>query len=248
MKLLFSIVALAATIAGALAQSGSEAVQRYSDNWSAIVDATAGWTFQPSKTVTVTALGCFGKVFDDNPDVRLIQVGLWNDSGSLLASNAVSPSSPLRNLSRYEPVTEVTLTSGQIYHLGAYYPGGSVGLDLAGALVGGAVTTSPEIGLRATALAAAGFTSPDEQAETSGSIYAGPNFLFQAQPRLRIQLWSAGRVRLSWPAAYTGYTLQSSTRLSGGWADAGLTVNVVGNQDVAFDTVGPAPKYYRLIK
>jgi hypothetical protein len=248
MKLLFSIVALSVTIVAVVAQSGSEGVQGYSDNWSAVIDTTAGWTFQPSKTVTITALGCFAKIFDDNPNVTLIQVGLWNDSGSQMLSNAVSPRSPLRNQSRYEPVTEVTLTPGQIYHLGAYYPGGSVGFDLAGALVGGTVTTSAEIGLRATALAVAGFAFPDEQAGTSGSIYAGPNFLFQDQPRLRLQLWSARRVRLSWPAAYSGYALQSSSRLSGGWASSGLAVTVVGNEYVAFDTIGSVQKYYRLMK
>ena len=69
-----------------------------------------------------------------------------------------------------------------------------------------------------------------------------------AQPTLHIQLWPTNQVRLSWSTAYPGYTLQSKSTLLGAWADAGLTVNVVGNEYVAFDTIGSAPKFYRLFK
>ena len=248
MKLLLSITALAAACAAALAQPGLEAVRGYSDNFSAFVTTTAGWTFQTSKPVTVTALGCFADVFVNNPIVSLIQVGLWDDSGSLVASNSISSDSPLYGQTRYKPVAEVTLASGRIYHLGAYNPEGTLGLDVAGVVAGGVVTTSAEIILRGAALAAAGFSSPAELTGTTGSLYAGPNFLFQAQPRIRIQLWTSGQVRLSWPTAFTGYALQSKSSLSGGWGGAGLTITVVGSENVAFDTIGPGPKYYRLIK
>ena len=69
-----------------------------------------------------------------------------------------------------------------------------------------------------------------------------------SQPTLQIQLWSTNQVRLSWSTAYPGYTLQSKTSLFGTWADAGLTVNVVGTEYVAFDTIGSTPKFYRLFK
>jgi hypothetical protein len=36
--------------------------------------------------------------------------------------------------------------------------------------------------------------------------------------------------------------------LFGPWTSAGLTVTAVGNEFVAFDTIGPGPKYYRLFK
>ena len=72
--------------------------------------------------------------------------------------------------------------------------------------------------------------------------------VFASQPTLHIQLWPTNQVRLSWSTAYPGYTLQSKVGLSGTWANAGLPVTVVGTEFVAFDTIGPGPKYYRLIK
>jgi hypothetical protein len=68
------------------------------------------------------------------------------------------------------------------------------------------------------------------------------------QPTLTIQLWPTNQVRISWSTAYPGFTLQSKLGLFGVWADAGLPVTVVGNDFVVLDTIGPGPKYYRLIK
>jgi subtilisin-like proprotein convertase family protein len=72
--------------------------------------------------------------------------------------------------------------------------------------------------------------------------------VFSSQPTLNIQLWPTNQVRLSWPAVFTGFTLQSAPGLFGPWTSAGLTPTVVGNEFVAFDTIGPGPKYYRLFK
>ena len=69
-----------------------------------------------------------------------------------------------------------------------------------------------------------------------------------SQPKLTIQLWPGTQVRISWSTAYPGYTLQSKVGLFGPWANAGLPVTVVGNDYVAFDTIGPGPKYYRLFQ
>jgi hypothetical protein len=247
MKLLFSIAAL--TVAcSAPAQGALEAVLGYTDNFSAFVDATVGWTFQATQTLTVTELGCFAKIFNDNPTVTSIQVGLWDNSGSLLASNAITPGSALFNLTRYEPVSPVSLAPGQTYHLGVYYAGGGMGLDVAGPVAGGTVSTSAGVQLSAAAQSSAGFASPLEQAGTEGSIYAGPNFQFLSQPTLTIQRWPANQVRLSWLAAFPGFTLQSELGLSGSWTNSGLSVTTVGNQFVAFDAIGPVLKYYRLSK
>src|ERR1035437_3899801 len=221
MKLLFSIAAWAITCS-ALAQGTLEAVVGYTDNFSAFVDTTVGWTFQTTRTLIVTELGCFAKVFNDNPAVTSIQVGLWDNSGSLLASNAITPDSALFNLTRYEPVTPVSLAPGQTYHLGVYYSGGFIGLDAAGAVAGGTVSTSAGVQLSATAQASAGFAFPPGQAGTEGSIYAGPNFQFVSQPALTIQRWPANQVRLSWLAAFSGYTLQSELGLSSSWTNSGL--------------------------
>jgi hypothetical protein len=247
MKLLLSIAALAATCS-ALAQGTSEAILGYTDNISAFIDTTAGWTFQTTQAVTMTELGCFAKVFNDNQTVTSVQVGLWDHSGSLLASTTITPASELFDLTRYESVTPVSLAPGQTYHLGVYYSGGGIGLDIAGAVAGGSVSTAAEVQLAATALASASFAFPAEQAGTADSIYAGPSFRFLSQPPLTIQRWPTNQVRLSWPTAYPGYTLQSELGLSGTWANSGLSVTTVGNEFVAFDAIGLVPKYYRLSK
>ena len=241
------LAALAATCTG-FAQQDSEAILDYTASISAYVDTTVGWTFQSTSALTVTELGCFGNVFDDNPAVSAIQVGLWDHNGSLLASNSITPGSILFDQTRYESVTPVSLDPGQTYHLGVYYSGGSIGLDAAVEAFGDSVSTAVEVQLGASAVASAGFAFPQEVAGTAGSIYAGPNFRFLSQPKLAIQLWPVNQVRLSWPSAYPGYTFQSKLGLFGVWANAGLSVTMVGNQFVVFDTIGPVPKYYRLFK
>jgi sugar lactone lactonase YvrE/subtilisin-like proprotein convertase family protein len=68
-------------------------------------------------------------------------------------------------------------------------------------------------------------------------------------PTLNIQFWPPNQVRLSWSTAYPGFTLQSKLGLwSGPWAIPGLPVSVVGNDFVAYDTIGPVQNYYRLFK
>jgi len=247
MKFLLSLVALAVTCTG-LAQGTSEAILDYAGNLTASMSKTVGWTFQPTGPLTVTELGCFAKVFSDNPAITDIQVGLWQHDGSLLASNSITSGSPLFDQTRYDTITPVTLAAGQTYHLGVYYSGGRIGYDLAGALANGSLSASPQVQVGGTAVAALGFAFPPEVAGTAGSIYAGPNFLFQTQPTLGIELWPTNQVRLSWPAAYSSYTPQSKPGLFGTWTNAGLSVTVVSNSFVAFDTIGPAPTYYRLIK
>jgi subtilisin family serine protease len=73
--------------------------------------------------------------------------------------------------------------------------------------------------------------------------------VFSFQPVLKIQLSTGNQVRISWSTAYQGYTLQSELSLSGGvWVNAGLSVGIEGNENAAYDTIGPVQKYYRLIK
>jgi hypothetical protein len=247
MKFLLSLSALATTCA-ALAQGASEAILSYSDSISGYADATVGWTFQTTNALTVTELGCFTKVFEDNPAVTSVQVGLWTDSGSLLASSSVTPGSSLSDETRYEAVTPVALAPGQVYHLGVLCSGGGIGLDVAGPSAGGSVSAAPPIQVGGLAYGTSGFTSPPALSGTAGLIYAGPNFQFQFQPPLAIQFWTNNQVRLSWLTAFPGYTLQSEAGLSGVWSNASLSVTNVGIESVAFDTIGAGPKYYRLIK
>lgn len=66
-------------------------------------------------------------------------------------------------------------------------------------------------------------------------------------PRLTVQLWTGGQVRISWPATSTGFTLQESSSLGSGWANSGLTVNVVGSEHVAIGAAS-GTRFYRLMR
>jgi hypothetical protein len=173
---------------------------------------------------------------------------LWNDSGSLLAFNSITPDSILFDQTRYESITPVSLDSGQVCHVGVYCSGSAIGLDFAGPSTGGSVSASPVIQVGGIALATSGFAYPPAVSGTAGSICAGPNFRFRSLPKLSIQLWPNNQVRLAWSTAFPGYTLQSKLGVLGAWGDAGLSATTVGNEFVAFDTVGIGPIYYRLIK
>jgi hypothetical protein len=72
--------------------------------------------------------------------------------------------------------------------------------------------------------------------------------VYSSQPTLYIQLWPTSQVRLSWSAAVPGYTFQAKPGLIGGWTNTGLSMTTVSNAFFAFDSIGPGPKYYRLIK
>ena len=248
MKYLLSLVALAATCSG-LAQGPSEAILGYdASSVAGYVDATVGWTFQTTNAEAVTWLGCFAKVFENNPQVASAQVGLWDDSGILLASNSISPASILFDQTYYASIVPVWLYPGQVYHLGVYYAGGSFGLEVAGPTIGGSVSASREILVDGIAFATNGFSYPPAVSGTTNSIVAGPNFRFQSRPTLNIQGWPTNQVRLSWYTAFTNYSLQSEPGFSGPWGDPGLPVSIVGSENVALDTNRPGPKYYRLIK
>jgi hypothetical protein len=178
MKKLLSLAMLAATWT-ACAQGTFEAILSYDYIVSGSVDVTAGWTFQTTTPLTATSLGCFADVFVNNAMVSAIQVGLWAPDESLLASSTVTPSSTLFDQTRYESITPVLLNPGQLYHVGVFYAGGTLGLDVPGPATGGSVSPAPEIQLGGTALSSSGFAFPAEVPGTSGSIYGGPNFRYQ---------------------------------------------------------------------
>lgn len=79
---------------------------------------TFGSEFTVNTACTITALGFYDHNQDgisgNNP------VGLWNSSGTLLASTVVSNADPLRGVFRYRYLpAPVLLTVGQIYRVGA---------------------------------------------------------------------------------------------------------------------------------
>lgn len=178
MRTLLSVLVVAAALS-ARAQGTSEAILGYSNTLSAFSRGTAGWTFQTKADITVTEIGCFAYVFNDNPGVTGIQVGLWDQLGTLLASNLVTTSSVLFEQTRYESVIPVLLSPGTIYTVGISSLSGNIGLNIAGTAAEGTISSSPSLTLRGTASVLTPFTFPPEVAGTLGSIYAGPNFRFQ---------------------------------------------------------------------
>jgi hypothetical protein len=55
-------------------------------------------------------------------------------------------------------------------------------------------------------------------------------------------------VRISWPTSFTGFVLQSETSFLGPWVNVPQPVFIEGNEFVVYDTIGPAPKFYRLFQ
>ncbi len=172
----FAILTLAAIVT-ARAQGTFEAVISYSNSVAGFIDGTAGWTFQPLTTIDVTSLGCFDYVITSQ---GTISVGLWSSDGTLLASNSVTPTSTLVNLTRYESITPIALDPGHTYHLGAYSAFGSIGLQAVSPATDppGVVQLSPEIQLGGYANAVGGFVFPAAVPGGAGALYLGPNFQF----------------------------------------------------------------------
>ena len=253
MRFLLSIAMLAA-VWTAGAQGTSKAILAYDANnvGDVFYSQTAGWTFQVTAPITVTELGCVANFFTQNPSAALVQVGLWASDGSLLASSSITPGSTLLDQSRYEAVAPLSLSPGQTYQIGVYYPDGYFSLDTAVPSLGGSVTPAPLILLLGSASGGGGFASPATETGTAGGAYLGPNFRFQSQPKLAIQLGTTNQLRLSWPAAYLGYALEYKLGLfAPTWNPASPPATgpvVIGNEFVVFDIIGNVPKFYRLVK
>ncbi len=85
-------------------------------------DSTFGWSFTVGGTsIQVTRLGFFDESGDGLAQAH--DVGLWDNSGTLIASVTVQAgtASSLVNGYRYEEITPVTLAAGQTYTMGAFY-------------------------------------------------------------------------------------------------------------------------------
>ena len=65
-------------------------------------------------------------------------------------------------------------------------------------------------------------------------------------PVLTIQPWTDNRVRISWPASFTSYSLQQSSALTSGWGLSGLAVTVEGAENVAYAPATTGPQFFRL--
>lgn len=77
-------------------------------------------------------------------------------------------------------------------------------------------------------------------------IYTTTSGESSVSPTLAIERWGETQVRLSWPSAIVGWTLQSSAEPGGAYSDAGLEVTVKGDENSAYDTLISARHFYRL--
>jgi len=178
MKIMLLQIAALALVSTAIAQGNSEAVQNFSSSTAGSVNGTVGWTFTTLNSLSVTGLGAFSYIVAGQGS---IQVGLWADNGTLLASNTITASSAATNQTRYESIQPVTLVPGNIYHIGAFALGGSILVDVVSPDVGGSVTISPDIHLRGTAESGTTtFGFPAENTPLDAGIYLAPNFRYSA--------------------------------------------------------------------
>jgi hypothetical protein len=103
-------------------------------------DITAGYSFTVLRTIQVNALGFYD--WDGDGLNMAHSVGLWNSSGTLLASALVDSASRLEDLFRYTDVAPILLGPGT-YTLGATSGDGSDWVKYGGAVT--SLTTIPEI-------------------------------------------------------------------------------------------------------
>jgi hypothetical protein len=132
--------------------------------------AVVGYIFHTNSAISVTDLG----VYSIGGFVAPESVGLWNSSGTLLASSAVSGSDAIGQFV-FEPITPVTLDAGQDYTIGQLLL--VAGSDFQHVLIfPTGFTTAPEI----TYVAGASISSGSLVKPGSGVItpFVGPNFQF----------------------------------------------------------------------
>ncbi|HEY5911593.1 MAG TPA: hypothetical protein VJA21_13420, partial [Verrucomicrobiae bacterium] len=66
-------------------------------------------------------------------------------------------------------------------------------------------------------------------------------------PALLIQLWTNNLVRISWPTAFPGETLQAAISPNGPWTNVNRPIGIEGGEFVVYDAIGTEPRFYRLI-
>lgn len=132
---------------------------------------TLGWSFTVVTPVRVTALG----FFDSGQDglVESHALGLWDASGTLLATGSVSAgtSNTLVDFFRYVSVTPVNLATGN-YTIGALFTSGLDGVHFPG--TAGTLTVDPRISFGGATFAFGGVLA-NPTLFTGGEGYIGPN-------------------------------------------------------------------------
>jgi len=170
---------LLASVGLAQAQGTYEAVLNYSNSPSSgVVSGTAGWSFTPQISIEVTHLGCLDYVVTPQGPV---DIGLWTDTGTALASAFVYATNNLVDVTRYVAISPIFLNGGTTYVIGVYSPSGSLLLDPVGPGFGGGVTLSASLTLGGSAYGSGGFVFPNNPG-ANGTMILGPNFRYDAVP------------------------------------------------------------------
>ena len=65
-------------------------------------------------------------------------------------------------------------------------------------------------------------------------------------PTLTVQRWTGNQVRISWPAAITGYSLEQSSDAASGWVPSVLVLTTEGNETVAYAPATTSRQFFRL--
>jgi hypothetical protein len=138
--------------ADSLAINPSGPLQSY--NGSGEID---GFAFSAVSAVDVTALGIFAGPSLSLPGSGSFAVGLWTDSGTLVASTFVTSADPSQDSFFFHSIAPVSLIAGQNYIVGAQMGGGVLtyfggGYTMADGLafLGNRWITSPSLVMPAT--------------------------------------------------------------------------------------------------
>jgi hypothetical protein len=140
---------------------------------------TLGWAFRPSASIEVTALG----IFDDERSAGLLEaheIGLWNESGDLLAQVTVPAGSvgALVDQFRYVQIAGTSLLAGMTYTVGALYTSDSDGVIFPGEAADFA--TAAEVAFIENRFAFSPVLANPSGTAGTDPGYFGPNFLFEA--------------------------------------------------------------------
>src|SRR5579872_1530650 len=125
MKKIIQILALSILFAHISVCLAYDGILDFSITDASSVSGTAGWSFQTLQSISVTALGGLDSVVT-NSDQSPTSIGLWDQSGTLLASATITATPGFFNPQYdYASITPVTLIAGQTYYLGAYAASGN---------------------------------------------------------------------------------------------------------------------------
>jgi hypothetical protein len=205
---------------------------------------TAGYAFIFNQDVLVSAVGIYDSSGSGLTPTNML--GIWTDSGSLLASklfdSTVSPvlDSHFRWLTLDTPLL---LSANTAYRVGTF--GSEPGLQGA---VGPASLSSNVTFIAEVGSSSGSFTFPNSVTNrSSGMAYIGPNLQYTKIPKLQAIISTSSGITLSWPTNAPGYILESASTLPAlTWDSVTNGTVIVGDQFVVEVGVTNSQSFFRL--